>query len=90
MTVTSRARAASISCTTQSRGSSSRRRPSSAFASNQFWPISTSITSQLDTAWVSACPKCSPGAMSMSMNSANRSPRRSASRPAAYGASARR
>ena len=90
MTVTSRASAASISWTTQSRGLSSRRLPSSSTALNQDGPISTTITSQPSTASVSARPKCNPGAMSMSMNNLNRSPSRSASRPAAYGVSERR
>ena len=83
ITGTWRSSAAAVSATTQSFGSSSRRKPSSACTAIHCGPITARKTSQSLTACRMTSVKSVPGSIvSMSMKTSKRSTRRSASRPA--------
>jgi hypothetical protein len=91
MTGTFRSSAATVSATTQSPASSSRRWPWSSFTDIHWAPITDKKMSQSSTACRITSVKSVPGSMvSMSMKTWNRSTNRSASRPATWRASWRR
>ena len=91
ITGTSRSSAATVSATTQSPASSSRRWPWSSFTDIHWAPITDRKTSQSSTACRITSVKSVPGSMvSMSMKTWNRSTNRSARRPATWRASWRR